>query len=509
MALGALARRDSAGGSDAVASAEPYGPALYDDLITRRALPLILIVAAAVRLLGIHFSLWLDESASLAFARQPLSHLWGEWMLRETNPPLFYTLLKGWQELGGTSDAVARLLPIAIGLGGVVGLFLLAGAIAGSRGGLLAAALLALSAMHVDYSLQLRGYGLAHCAVVFACLGMVRFLQDRTRRWLWLYLAGAAVAVYSHTTLLLFVGLANLTMVALLRRDRPALGAWLIANMALAAIAGWWLWMTFRQLAQPQNFGWIATPSLADAWRMTSDVFVPMYLRSCTLGGSLMLCAIVVGVVLFSLARSRPEVTLLAVLALGAPLLLYMVSQKTAIFLPRTLFWASGPLIALLAAGVVSLADKRTAFLLGGVLLAFSAVGLASWLPDGETEQWAASARAADGMPGAHDIFVADDAVALALGHYLPDAERRIVVVTEPGAAHERWAVGLFKGRHLAPATAQRLFREQCHVVGVRRGYLDPSTMLRTAGGRATPIDTGAANPQVAAWDFDVCAAAR
>jgi uncharacterized membrane protein len=485
------------------------GASHREELVTRLTLASILLVAAAVRLAGLHFSLWLDESASLAFARQPLSHLWGEWMLRETNPPLFYTLLKGWQAIVGTSDAVARLLPIAIGLVGVWGMFLLGRAIGGARAGLFAAALLALSAIHVDYSLQLRGYGLAHGGVMFACFAMVRFLQERRHRWLLLYLAGAAVAVYSHTTLLLFVGLANLTMVALLRRDRPALGAWLVANMALAAIAGWWIWMTFRQLAQPHNFGWITVPSLADAWRMTSDVFVPMYLRSDTLGGSGMLCAIVGGVVLFSLARPRPEVTLLAVLALGAPLLLYLVSQQTAMFLPRTLFWVTGPLIALLAAGVVSLAERRTTLLSGGVLLALSVVGLASWLPYGETEQWAASARAVDGRGGAHDIFVADDAVALALGHYLPDAGRRIVVVTDPSAEHERWAVGLFKGRHLAPAAAQRLFREQFHVVGVRRGNLDPSTILRAAGGRATPIDTGAANPQVAAWDCDVRAAAR
>ena len=261
------------------------GASRREELVTRLTLASILLVAAAVRLAGLHFSLWLDESASLAFARQPLSHLWGEWMLRETNPPLFYTLLKGWQAIVGTSDAVARLLPIAIGLVGVWGMFLLGRAIGGARAGLLAAALLALSAIHVDYSLQLRGYGLANGGVMFACFAMVRFLQERASRWLLMYVGAAAVALYGHTTLALFVALANGAMLVILRRDRGALARWLVANMALALLWGWWGWITVRQLGQPHNFGWITVPSVADAWHSASIALVPLYLRSGTIGG--------------------------------------------------------------------------------------------------------------------------------------------------------------------------------------------------------------------------------
>ncbi|MEO6248756.1 MAG: glycosyltransferase family 39 protein [Sphingomicrobium sp.] len=480
-------------------TSEGRGP--RDERWTRWALTIILIIAAVVRLAGIHFSLWLDESATLAFARQPMSHLWGVWMLRETNPPLFYTLLKGWQMVAGMADPLARLLPIAIGLVGVWGISLLGRAIGGARAGLLAAALLALSAIHVDYSLQLRGYGLAHGGVIFACLGMVRFLQERGHKWLLLYVTGAAVALYGHTTLALFVVLANAAMLLLLRRDRRALAQWFAANVLLALIWGWWGWITLRQLGAPHNFSWITVPSLAQAWRTTSIALVPLYLRSDTAGGSALLAAMLGGSGIYAVRRAQAETSLLAILALGAPLLLFAVSQKTPVLLPRTLFWASGPLFSLLAAAIVSITERRMALFVAALAIVLSAVGLAAWYPDGQQEQWPAAAAVLDRRATERDIWVADDAVALALVHYLPNARARIIVVDRPGAPHERWAAGLFPGRHIGAPEAGRRFGEQCHVAVLARGDYDPGPLLVALKARPTAIGSRARNPLVWLWD--------
>jgi hypothetical protein len=40
-----------------------------------------------------------DELSSIVFASQPLSRLWSVWMVRQTNPPLFHSLLRGWLAL--------------------------------------------------------------------------------------------------------------------------------------------------------------------------------------------------------------------------------------------------------------------------------------------------------------------------------------------------------------------------------------------------------------------------
>ena len=100
----------------------------------------ILLAAAALRIATADYALWFDEFASLVFAHQPLDHLWSGWMARESNPPLYYTLLKGWIALVGEGDVALRLLSILIGLAGIA----TAWSIARRLGGRSAAILVAL-----------------------------------------------------------------------------------------------------------------------------------------------------------------------------------------------------------------------------------------------------------------------------------------------------------------------------------------------------------------------------
>lgn len=492
----------------AVAEA-PFAKCRFDR--SRAVVPMlaaILLFAGIVRFAASNISLWFDETASLAFARQPLGHLWGDWMLRETNPPLFYTLLKGWIAIVGGSDAALRGLPVLISLAGIAAMFLLARATGGPRAGLLGAALLALSAAHVDFSLQLRGYGLGHTAVIFASLGMVLFLQRRTAGALLLYGAAAAITLYSHTTLLLFVVLANTAMLLLLRDDRPALAKWIGVNLIVALLWSWWGWITLRQLALPHNFSWIAPPSPADAWLITKAAYLPSYHRSETAGGDLLLLIALVAAAGIAVRRRSPELILLAALALGGPLMFFLVSQHTPILLPRTLLWASGPLIALVATSVAAMPDRRLSAITAAALLAVSAAGLAMWWPDRESEDWRAAARLVREQGPGVDVIVADDAVALALAHYLSDRGTSIVVVDGPGTGHERWATGLFDGRHLDQGQARVLLGGRCRVLFVARGGYDalPGILPGRVGVEQL---AGVVNPSVARWQGDCGALVR
>ncbi|MFX4883844.1 hypothetical protein ABTB71_19260, partial [Acinetobacter baumannii] len=56
-----------------------------------------------------------DEYASRYFSDQPFSRLWGWWLLRETNPPLFYSLLRLWRMVVPEADWSMRALPVLIG----------------------------------------------------------------------------------------------------------------------------------------------------------------------------------------------------------------------------------------------------------------------------------------------------------------------------------------------------------------------------------------------------------
>jgi len=100
--------------------------------------------AAIVRLIGIGVpSLWGDELYSVSFSRIPMDMLWGDWMVRETNPPLFYSILKGWIALFGEQDTALRVLTIIVGLAAIGGIFLFVRALHSTQAALLAVALAA------------------------------------------------------------------------------------------------------------------------------------------------------------------------------------------------------------------------------------------------------------------------------------------------------------------------------------------------------------------------------
>jgi 4-amino-4-deoxy-L-arabinose transferase-like glycosyltransferase len=442
-------------------------PAAAGRLRAPLMLALMLVAVAAFRIHTAQYSLWYDELASLEFARQPVARLWSSWMLRETNPPLFYTLLSGWIALVGQDDVAVRLLPIGIGMVGIGAAYGLGRAVGDAKAGLLAAALLSLSALGTDLSQQLRGYALAQLAVLLACTGMVLYLRRRTLGGLVLYGIATLIGLYTHTTVALFAGLAGVTMLWLLWSDRRAQARWLATNVAVLAGWGWWAMISVRQMTMPvTNIAWIATPSWRDAVAMTAQVYLPLYADRPGLAGTLLLAAMFAGLAVCAVRAARPEIRLLAVVTIGTPVLLFAISQRVPIFLPRTLSWASGPELVLVALGVTRIPSLLVARAGGILLLGLSAVGLANWLPNRERDHWdQAAALIARYRPSL--VIVGDDAVALAIHHYRADSGQRgprpIVVQS---AYRERWADGLYAGPHLSPRVVRdRLRTARCAVV--------------------------------------------
>lgn len=139
---------------------------------------LIVIAGAAFRLYHIGWlSLWLDEAASEWMSRQSVSYLLTVLPTYETNPPLYYLLLKGWRTLLGDGEAALRLLSAVIGTATIPLVFamgkMLGGKSSGAKIGLLAAAMLAFSSLHVQYGQEARAYVLLVFAVALAMAGMM------------------------------------------------------------------------------------------------------------------------------------------------------------------------------------------------------------------------------------------------------------------------------------------------------------------------------------------------
>lgn len=460
----------------------------------------VVLAAAALRIATADYGLWFDELASLAFARQPLDHLWSGWMVRETNPPLYYTLLKGWIAIVGEGDRAIRLLSILFGLIGIGAAAVLARRLGGPAAGVIAAVLLALSASHVELSQEARGYGLAQSMVLIAALGMARYLERRRVGDLLLYGVAATVALYCHTTLALFVLLANLAMSWLLRRDRPALLRWIGINAVVGLVWAWWASITLRQLAGGQgSIAWIERPDLAAGWRIIGRAYAFPVAPDGGVGTSLALTLLLGAILWLAWRDRRPAITMLAALALGAPVLLFMISQRVPILLPRTLSWAAGIATVLLAVAIAEIRSRPLAVALVGLLLALEAITLTRWLPVRQKESWREAVAAVAQSNPAPMLLVQGDAMAVAALHYGPAMP--VVVLSRDPADGDRWADGMVPGLvHVDGSGARTLLRGNRDLFTLARADSDPAPQLAGIAAAVPVAVHGDRQPFVSRW---------
>ena len=176
-------------------------PAVSRPSIVRSALLVTLLLAAfalavALRIQQGQHSMVFDEYASVFFSRRSWSELWGWWMLRETNPPLFYSIVKLWRGVAPPGQTALRLLPLLISLVQIGLVARIAGRAYGAFAAVLAIVLFAIAPSDIYQSEYLRGYVLAKLAVTVSFAGLLRALEANTRgpSWGWAaYVAGALV----------------------------------------------------------------------------------------------------------------------------------------------------------------------------------------------------------------------------------------------------------------------------------------------------------------------------
>jgi hypothetical protein len=224
------------------------------------ALTGLVLAAACARGQGLGLrSLSLDE----AIAWRLSQYSWEELLARaatDVHPPLYFLLLKLWTLLGGDSVESMRLLSGLCGTGVVGVVYLLArdafriatGSACGATGvraeicGLLAAALLAASVYHIEYSRQVRMYAPGGLLAAVAGLCLLRVLNSREHMgWYWAgFVTSAAALAYMHNFgLVSVVGLAAFGVALGVRRRQgiPWLwfsrGVWMWSGFALVAAA--------------------------------------------------------------------------------------------------------------------------------------------------------------------------------------------------------------------------------------------------------------------------------
>jgi len=158
-------------------------------------------------------SYWADEVQSIWQVNGHAGTIFNN-IITNFHGPLHFTLLLGWGELGGWSEAWTRSLSALAGLACIWLFYLLARKIAGRTAAIWAIILMAVSPFHVWYSQEVRNYVFLHLFVILSMLLFLRILERedsetisfrrRTGEWAVFLAASAAALLCNLAALFLF-----------------------------------------------------------------------------------------------------------------------------------------------------------------------------------------------------------------------------------------------------------------------------------------------------------------
>jgi mannosyltransferase len=188
-------------------------------LSERRALLLLLALAALVRLPGLDLDPWFDEVWMLdEFVRHPLVKSLTVYTT-DNHHPLYTVCAWVCVRLFGEHPWALRLPAYAFGVAGVGALFAFARRVASPRATWLACLLLALSVHHVAFSQNARGYTALACLALVSCSAFLDALPPA---------AGARVARRAVAVQGLALGFATWAHLTAVFVAAGELGAWLV-----------------------------------------------------------------------------------------------------------------------------------------------------------------------------------------------------------------------------------------------------------------------------------------
>ncbi len=250
-------------------------------------LAFVLLIATLFRLVAIDKQgLDTDEAWTLALSQ------WTPWEMitqpTDTHPFLYYALHGA---LFSPEDTAAsmRLLPVFFGVMAVAVMYLLGRLHFGVRGGLLSAALLAVWAPHVDYSMEVRNYAAFFFFVLLICYGFSLYWvmpsgdapsadRDRARlTGLALLCAGCVLSFYTHIVSVFPIALFCAAMwlwAVLYARERLAEVSAAFCAMAVLAVPGI-LW-AMKLSGADHPFDWWPQPGLTTFVSTMADFFFPI-----------------------------------------------------------------------------------------------------------------------------------------------------------------------------------------------------------------------------------------
>ena len=348
---------------------------LFDRLhVGTLALDMLLVSGVALVLglirLGVP-ALWYDEAYTVTKIRQSFGD-----QIEGLNP-LYYTFLKPWTTLAGTSEWALRFPSVVGAMLACALMVVLARKLFDRNVALLAGLFLATSPFFVKWYQQARIYPFVVVMCLLATLALLRAL-DRGSRGAWA-LYGLAFAAMVMTHGIAGILLAPVHAVLIVQRRERAIPHALLAAAIVAAIGIPWIaQLAIRTDADGSETGWIPYPEAEVAARALVNV-------SGVAGLGLLLS--ILGVWALRRAGDAGVAIWLASWAVGPFVCALLLSLVRPMFLDRYLV-VSAPAFAMLAAvAVMSVTGRlRVAIALTAVVATFA--GLVLWYGSDEPGNW-------------------------------------------------------------------------------------------------------------------------
>jgi mannosyltransferase len=426
---------------------------------------------------------------------------------QELTPPLFYALSWLATKLGNPTETV-RLVSVIAGVAAIPVTYLVGIRTVGVRGGVVGAALVALSPFLIFYSTEARAYALMMLLGLLSTLALLMALDDGRVRWWVAYAICSCAAVYTHYTVVFL--LAAQLLWALWTQPRARL-ALIGANVAVAVALLPWL-SEFRAdqrspcgkiIGELQPFDVTALRVDVGRWSIGHPV-----LQIAAIPGAVALALMIAGLVAGAIgaaltrpARPGSRVVLVVMLALALPVGAALASiVGHSIFTPRNLI-ASWPELALVAGALVGAGSGALRVVASVLLLGGFAVAGAEMLarrhqrPDyaaavGFVER---SARPGDVVvdqpfPTPGPLSAVDAAFARRGGSHPPVLRLGFPSLATELRARRPGGVGPCASAFLPPAPGRRVAREAAGVARDGRIYLIGFGLTSLSAPRGTPL---------------------
>lgn len=356
------------------------------------AIVLTMVLAAALRLIGLDKPLYIDEIVTITVAAQPLDRMAAVMRQIDASPALFPLLLHAWMQVS-TADAWVRLLPVLFGTLAVPVCALVTARAFGWMAGIAAGFVMAIAPAHVHYAQYVRGYSLF---TLLAALHVWLFMvwMDKAvclaRGHAVLLVLLTAALLYTHYLSLLLLGAEGLYVLYAWRlRARGVRWGLAVAVGGLLFLPGVPLLLHNIEHDRVRNMERPAPPAVVKvAPNLLAELsvgqrilgFDDARIRRATLAAAALVfpALLLVGVV--HAARRRPDMLVLLALVTFAPLIVYIGSGRRLVavrfFVPFMIGY-----LALIGVGLASLRRWQAA-VAGAALLCLSAVPLEHYYRD-------------------------------------------------------------------------------------------------------------------------------